>query len=99
MVSVLLYFQFENWTLKHIIVAKDPSFHTAATKKFLNIPVKEHINIPVGYQEPLLSLVKHLKLTWFGHVTQHDFLGGQNLLSSLSLKEIMSKQKNLLFRQ
>lgn len=97
MVSVLLYFQFENWTLKHIIVAKDPSFHTAATKKFLNIPVKEHINIPVGYQEPLLSLVKHLKLTWFGHVTQHDFLGGSKLVIQFIIEGNNEKTKELAF--
>ncbi|KAL8611432.1 hypothetical protein ACOMHN_014487 [Nucella lapillus] len=52
-------------------------------KKLLRIHYSEHrtneyvrkrIDTLAGKQEPLLSVVKRRKLTWFGHVNRHDSL-------------------------
>ena len=39
-----------------------------------NENVWQQVNILAGDQEPLLSSVKHRKLSWFGHVCRHHKL-------------------------
>lgn len=57
-------------------------YFTSFRLKFLALPRIEHtpvyardkINSYADHQKPLLSVVKHWKLAWFGHVTGHDTL-------------------------
>ncbi|KAL8591987.1 hypothetical protein ACOMHN_020465 [Nucella lapillus] len=41
--------------------------------------VRQRIDTLAGKQEPLLSVVKRRKLTWFGHVNRHDSLAKTTL--------------------
>lgn len=39
-----------------------------------NVCFRDLVNSYNGHQEPLLSILKRLKLAWFGNVTYHDTL-------------------------
>ena len=80
--SILLY-GCETWTLLANSEKKDPGFKTKCVRKLLCISYLEHktndwvqskINFLVGLQEPLPATVKRQKLAWFRHVTRHNRL-------------------------
>ena len=80
--SILLY-GCETWTLDADSEKRSQAFETKCMRKVLCISYLEHktnnwvwskINFLVGLQEPLLATVKRQKLSWFGYVTRHDSL-------------------------
>ena len=79
--SILLYGS-ETWTLLADSEKRIQAFETKCLRKLLHISYLEHktndwvwnkINFLVGPQEPQAT-VKIWKLAWFGHVTRHDSL-------------------------
>ena len=81
-ISVLLY-GCETWTLHAEAERKIQAFETKCLRRLLRISYKEHktndfvwntVTNLVGPQEPLLSIIKRRKLSWFGNVTRHDSL-------------------------
>ena len=90
--SILLY-GCETWTLLADSEKKDPGFRNHCTRKLLRIFylkrktndwVRSKVNLLVGPQELLLATVKRRKLAWFGHVTRHDSLSETVFQSTLN---------------
>ncbi|KAL8564069.1 hypothetical protein ACOMHN_034546 [Nucella lapillus] len=81
-ISILLY-GCKSWTLNAETERRLQAFEHKCYRKLLRIHYSEHktnayvrqrIDTLAGKQEPLLSIVKRRKLTWFGHVNHHHSL-------------------------
>ena len=80
--SILLY-GCESWTLTAETTKRLESFETKSYRRLLGISwadrktndfVCNKVTNLAGPQEPLLSIVKRRKLSWFGHITRHNAL-------------------------
>ena len=80
--SILLY-GCESWTMTAETTRRVQAFETKSFRRLLGISwrdrktndyVRRQIETLAGPQEPLLSVVKKRKLSWFGHVTRHNSL-------------------------
>ena len=89
--SILLY-SCETWTLLVDCVKRIQAFKTKFTRKRLHISYIDHktndwvwskINFLVGQQGPLRATVRRRKLVWFRHVTCHDNLSKTTLQGTL----------------
>ncbi|KAL8590218.1 hypothetical protein ACOMHN_010413 [Nucella lapillus] len=95
----------ESWTLIAETERRLQAFRHKYYRKLLRIHYSEHktneyvrqrIDTLAGKQEPLLSIVKSCKLTWFGHVNCHDSLAKPSSrvrLKSFSLNHTVSSEK------
>ena len=79
-VTILLY-GCESWTLSAATSRKVEAFEMKSYRRLLHIHWTEHrtnefvlgrIADLAGAQEPLLSVVRRRKLSWYGHVTRQD---------------------------
>ena len=89
--SILLY-GYETWTLLADWKKRMQALETKCMRKLLRISYLEHktndwvrskISFPVGPQEPLLATVRRRELAWLGHVTRHDSLSRTVLQGTL----------------
>ena len=80
--SILLY-GCESWTLAAETTRRLQAFESKSYRRLLGIPwharktnefVFAQVKTLAGPQEPLLTIVKRRKLSWFGHVTRHNGL-------------------------
>lgn len=80
--SIFLY-GCESWTMTAETTKRVQSFETKCMRKLLGISWKDRktneyvlsqVELLAGPQEPLLSVIKRRKLSWFGHVTRHTSL-------------------------
>lgn len=80
--SILLY-GCEAWTLTADLEKRLCAFENKSYRKLLRVSYLEHrtnkdvlqeVEDRAGRQEPLLSVVKRRKLSWFGHTTRHEGL-------------------------
>ena len=89
--SILLY-RYDTWTLHAGSEKKDPGFRNQVHEEFLLISsleqktndcVRSEINFLVDPQEPLLATAKRRKLAWFRPVGHHDSLSKTILQGTL----------------
>ena len=83
LVTAILLYDCETWTLLIDPKKRIQAFETKCLRKLLRIPYLERktndwrrskINFLVGPQASLQAIVKRRKLAWFGHVTRHASL-------------------------
>ena len=83
LVTYVLIYGCETWTLLADCEKRSQTFETKCLRKLLRISYLEHktndwvpskISFLVCPQEPLLATVERRKLACFGHVTRHDSL-------------------------
>ena len=96
LVTSILVYGCETWTLLADSEKKIQAFETKCVRKLIWISYSEHKtndwvrsknNFFLGPQEPLLATVKSRKLAWFGHLSHHEnppsgHLGGWTTLWS-----------------
>lgn len=56
--------------------------------------VRGKVNLYAGHHEPLLPVMKHWKLSWFGHVVHNDTLSKIILHGTVTGKQRKWRQKN-----
>ena len=92
LVSSILLYGCETWTLLADSEKRIQAFETKCLRKLLRIFYLEHkindwvrskINLLVDPQESFLATVNRLKLAWFWHVTRHDSLSKTILRGTL----------------
>lgn len=100
-VSILLY-GCESWTLTAETERRIEAFEYKSYRRLLrilyserktNTYVKEQITTQAGQQEPLLSIVKRRKLTWYGHTSRHNILSKTILQGSVEGKRRRGRQR------
>ena len=83
LIQTILLYGSESWTLTAETTKRIQSFEMKCYRKLLGISWREHktnefvksqITLLAGPQEPLLTIIKKKKLSWFGHVTRHNTL-------------------------
>ena len=70
----------ESWTLTADTERRIQAFEQKCYGKLLRISkehkthahVRQQVTTFSGEQDPLLAVVKHRRLSWFGHVTRHN---------------------------
>ena len=99
--SILLY-GCESWTLTAELERRIEAFETKSYRRMLGISWFQHktneyvlnkVFSLAGPQEPLLSIVKRRKLSWFGHTTRHDSLSKTILQGTLEGKRKRGRQR------
>ena len=81
-ISIFLY-ACESWTLSAESEKRTQAFEMRCYRRLLNISYKDHVSneevhrkiqTPIGEYDKLLTMVKKLKLRWFGHVLRSSGL-------------------------
>ena len=99
--SILLY-GCEAWTLKAEDERRIRTFETKSFRKLLKISYRERrtnefvigeVTRLAGKQEPLLATVKRRKMIWFGHVNRHNTLSKTILQGTVEGRRKRGRQK------
>ena len=100
-ISIFLY-AYESWTLTAELEKRTQAFEMRCYRRLLNISCNDHvtneevlkkIHAAIGEYDKLLTLVKKLKLRWFGHVSRSSGLAKTILQSTVKGKRKRGRQK------
>jgi len=93
----------ESWTLTANLEKRIAAFEIRCFRRLLQIPciahstnisVTQEVTSMIGEFEPLIQIVRRLKLQWFGHVSRHtDSLANTIMQGSLSSKRTRGRPK------